>query len=96
MKTDKQIWKEWQTKDDMGMRYTLDDRVILAMREFAEQEVVKSKTVDEELKEWLNDINNNFYRLKELNALTNEEIMCWKTYQSVIEKIKQLEEIKIK
>jgi len=37
MKTEKQILDEWMTKDTLGLRYTQEDRIISAMREFAEQ-----------------------------------------------------------
>jgi len=39
MKTSKEIYNEWLTKDGMGVRYTMEDRMLNAMTEFAEQQV---------------------------------------------------------
>lgn len=45
----------------------------------------------EELKLWLAEIDRNFSRLNELNALSDMDIHSWKSYQSVILKISEIE-----
>ena len=48
MKTKEQILEEWLSKDGVGINYTQEQRILLAMEEYAQQD--KKKYSEEDMK----------------------------------------------
>jgi len=68
MKTKEQILQEWLSKDGVGINYTQEQRILLAMEEYAQQD---KKLYSEE--EVINLVDNILQHAdKVIDAITNE------------------------